>query len=130
MRNMFNFCRLAFYLSLVFFAGSILCAGGKATEGAGPALPQPLSAYAEVEAKYATEKGIEVSELSCMQQMMARAAHEPMNWIATLIFFFAILHTFLAGKIMALAHKEDHRHQAKIARDARDYPEGKAPVEF
>ncbi|CAI8280097.1 MAG: Uncharacterised protein [Opitutia bacterium UBA7350] len=130
MRTMHFFRRWALYFSLTCFAVSILCAGGQANEGGNSVLPKALSAYAAVEADYAAEKGIEAGALSFVERLQARAADDPMNWIASLIFFLAIVHTFLAGKIMALAHKEEHKHQKMIEGDPRRYPDGKAPVSF
>ncbi|WP_373500343.1 putative Na+/H+ antiporter [Desulfococcus sp.] len=39
---------------------------------------------------------------------------EPFNLAATLIFFAAILHTFLASKFMAIAHAWEHEHDTRI----------------
>ena len=43
-----------------------------------------------------------------------RVKTEPFNLIATLIFFLAIVHTFMTGRFMAIAHKWEHEHQEKI----------------
>ena len=43
-----------------------------------------------------------------------RALAEPFNLAATLIFFAAIVHTFLASKFMAIAHKWEHEHEIRI----------------
>ena len=43
-----------------------------------------------------------------------RVRQEPFNLVATLIFFLAIVHTFLTGRFMAIAHKWEHAHQEKI----------------
>ena len=43
-----------------------------------------------------------------------RVKHEPFNLIATLIFFLAIVHTFMTGRFMAAAHKWEHAHAEKI----------------
>ncbi|MFZ0240224.1 MAG: putative Na+/H+ antiporter [Desulfobacterales bacterium] len=39
---------------------------------------------------------------------------QPFNLVATLIFFCAIVHTFLSGKFMAMAHKWEHEHENKV----------------
>ena len=44
-----------------------------------------------------------------------RILKEPFNLVASLIFLFAIMHTFVASKIMALAHSVEHRHRLRIA---------------
>ena len=38
---------------------------------------------------------------------------EPFNVIATLIFFLAIIHTFLAKRFMRIAHRWREEHEAK-----------------
>jgi hypothetical protein len=40
-----------------------------------------------------------------------RIKQEPFNLIATLIFFCAIIHTFLTSKFLAIAHKWEHAHE-------------------
>jgi len=42
-----------------------------------------------------------------------RIKQEPFNLIATLIFFFAIIHTFLTSKFTAISHKWEHEHDEK-----------------
>ena len=43
-----------------------------------------------------------------------RIQHEPFNLVATLIFLAAIIHTFMTGKFMTVAHRWNHQHQKKI----------------
>ncbi len=43
-----------------------------------------------------------------------RISQEPFNLVATLIFILAILHTFMASKFLAIAHKWEHAHAEKI----------------
>lgn len=43
-----------------------------------------------------------------------RVKQEPFNLVATLIFFLAIVHTFMTGRFMAIAHKWGHEHEEKI----------------
>ncbi|MEW6143705.1 MAG: putative Na+/H+ antiporter [Thermodesulfobacteriota bacterium] len=49
-----------------------------------------------------------------------RIRQEPFNLVATLIFFCAIVHTFLASKFMTIAHKWEHRHEERIKRGEAD----------
>ena len=42
---------------------------------------------------------------------------EPFNLIATLIFFLAIVHTFMTGRFMAVACKGEHAH-AEVVKKA------------
>jgi hypothetical protein len=43
-----------------------------------------------------------------------RVQQEPFNLVATLIFFLAIVHTFMTGRFMAIAHRWEHAHEEKI----------------
>ena len=47
-----------------------------------------------------------------------RAKLEPFNLAATLIFFLAIVHTFMTGRFMALSHKWEKAHAEKIKNGA------------
>jgi hypothetical protein len=49
-----------------------------------------------------------------------RVKKEPFNLIATLIFFLAIVHTFMTGRFMTIAHKWEHEQQEKIKSGAAD----------
>ena len=46
--------------------------------------------------------------------LVHRVRQEPLNLVATLIFFLAIIHTFLTGKFMVISHRWEHRHETKI----------------
>ncbi len=46
--------------------------------------------------------------------LVHRIRQEPFNLVATLIFFFAIVHTFLTAKFMAISHRWEHHHEKKI----------------
>ena len=62
----------------------------------------------------------DADESSISAILKARVQKEPFNLVATLIFFLAIIHTFLTSKFMALSHKWEHEHQAKIERGEAD----------
>lgn len=47
--------------------------------------------------------------------LVHRIREEPFNLVATLIFFGAIVHTFLSSRFLALAHRWEHAHTEKIA---------------
>ena len=49
-----------------------------------------------------------------------RVKEEPFNLVATLIFFLAIVHTFMTGRFMVVAHKWEHAHAEKIKSGAAD----------
>ena len=63
-------------------------------------------------------RGLESYGDSDLQSISAilknRINQEPFNLVATLIFFCAIVHTFLTGRFMAIAHKWEHKHDQKI----------------
>ncbi len=46
--------------------------------------------------------------------LMHRIRQEPFNLFASLIFLMAIVHTFLTGRFMAVAHRWEHAHEEKI----------------
>jgi len=47
--------------------------------------------------------------------LLHRIRTEPLNLIATIIFFCAIIHTFLAGKISGISRRRQQRHAEKIS---------------
>jgi hypothetical protein len=90
-------------LALLVFASA-----GRALAAADPpppAFPRPLSAYAGDE------------ELGLAEQLAGRVRLEPLNAVATAIFLLAIVHTFLAPAIMALANKLQKQARAAAAAD-------------
>ena len=46
--------------------------------------------------------------------LVHRIAQEPFNLIATLIFILAIVHTFMASRFLAIAHRWEEEHAEKI----------------
>jgi hypothetical protein len=57
-----------------------------------------------------------------LEIIIHRIQEEPFNLVATLIFFAAIIHTFMASTFMALSHKWHHEHAEKVRRgEARRY---------
>lgn len=52
--------------------------------------------------------------------LIDRIRQEPFNLVATLLFFCAIVHTFLSSKFMSIAHKWEHRHAQRIKRGEAD----------
>ncbi len=64
--------------------------------------PRDLQSYEEVDGIWATLK--------------ARVSAVPFNLVATLIFLFAIIHTFLTSRFLAIAHRWDQEHERKIER--------------
>jgi hypothetical protein len=82
--------------------------------------PKPLETYAP-------------SSGGVMATLRARAAADPFNVAATVVFLLAIMHTFAAGPINRLAHHCEHKHQEQLRlRGLRDdqHPDGVAEVSF
>jgi hypothetical protein len=124
--DMMKCFRYLLFLIAILMAPALHAAGGHAHDGV--TLPTALSDYAELEAARAAELGVE--KLGLIDSLKVRAAADPINWIATLLFFGAIMHTFAAGPLLKLAHKFEHE-QAELAKnDSRLYHQGKDPVSF
>jgi hypothetical protein len=89
----------------------------------GPAFPVPIESYV------AEEKNATLGEI-----LRHRVEVEPFNAVATLIFFCAILHTFLSPRIQRWAHHAKEQHEERLRRHrAQDKPAagpGKEPVSF
>jgi len=95
--------RVSTILLLALATCALLPALAAAAGGEGAAtFPPPLESYTG-------EEG-----LSLGQVLAARARAEPLNLVATLFFLAAVVHTFVAPKIAAYAHRLEHR-------PARDY---------
>ena len=75
----------------------------RAAGGGGAAFPPPLDTYQD-------------SHLQSIGEIVAhRIAAEPFNLAATLIFLFAIIHTFLTSRFMEVSHRWEHEHEEQIA---------------
>jgi hypothetical protein len=79
-----------------------LGAGAYVEEYHGPPFPLPLEQYLEAPG---TPLG---------QTLASRAAVDPFNVVATVIFALAIIHTFLAPKFMKIAHHMRDAHAARV----------------
>jgi Putative Na+/H+ antiporter len=74
------------------------------------AFPTPLTAYPTA------------ADASLGAILRDRVAFEPFNLAATAIFFVAILHTFAAAQFTKLAHRVQHRHEARMRPAGRTAP--------
>jgi hypothetical protein len=68
---------------------------------AGLVIPRPLESYPPAAGQ------------SLAAELAARVQAEPLNALATGVFLAAILHTFAAARFAALAHRVQHRHDAR-----------------
>jgi len=93
---------LEFLLLIILFGGRLEPACAAAGPDAAHAqinFPKPLEDYDD-----------QTSGL--LQKLMNRVRVEPFNLIGTIIFFCAILHTFLTAKFMHIAHACKHEFEA------------------
>ena len=83
--------------------------------------PTPLETYGDDE--ILENKGL-------MAVLSHRIDHAPFNLLASLTFLCAILHTFFAGKITAMANKLEHAHVEKMREKGNSQAEikGNPPV--
>jgi hypothetical protein len=88
-------------------------AGGQDTAS----FPTPLGNYGDDE--ILENKGL-------MTVLSNRIDHAPFNLWASLTFLCAILHTFVAGKITAMAKKLEHGHVEKMREEGKSDAEIKA----
>jgi len=88
-------------LAATLLAGRAMAAGSLAATNA-PVYPPPLDSYGD-------------AHLGLWDKLVHRASVEPLNWVASVLFLLAILHTFLAPKFMHLAHRwrDQHRIQSR-----------------
>jgi hypothetical protein len=117
----------AFLLSHFSLSAS---AGGSPGVLESPSFPLPVEVYAEIEADRAAELGVATGELGLIEVLEVRIAADPFNLIATLMFFGAVLHTFLATQFNKLAHKFEVEHRERMSSHDKYYVEGKEPVSF
>jgi hypothetical protein len=70
-------------------------------------IPRPLETYPSA------------ADQSLAAELSARIQLEPFNALATGVFLVAVLHTFAAARFAALAHRIQHRHDARAQSDGR-----------
>ena len=96
---------------------SFLPVSTHAAEPDSTTFPRPLDAYPPLE-----DAGI-------LQSLSARVAADPFNLVATLIFFCAIVHTFMVSRFQHWAHRAEREHREKLEQTPQDaYAGFHAPV--
>jgi len=104
------------------------CAALLAAVSSFAAAAAPAGAFPRAIDTYAAMPGA-----SAWEVVKARAAAEPFNVVATVIFVLAVLHTFASAKIRHWAHVLEERHAARLGRShahaARDADEDGQPDE-
>jgi hypothetical protein len=81
-----------------------------ATAGPTTAFPCPLTDYPSPQGR------------AIWDVLAERIRADPFNLVGTLIFFFAIVHTFLAPMFMRLSHRFERRHREQLAAWGRPVP--------
>ncbi len=106
------------FLFFLVITSSVFAAGGHIepafhegeyglTEDQYAKFPLPLGSYGD-------------DDLSLGEKLSSRAgALGGFNIVASIIFLCAILHTFLAGFFLEIAHKFEHKHQVRIKEEGR-----------
>ena len=93
-----------FLLGIVLMYGYPVHASAAAIESSSGAtvtsFPRPVDSYADQDAPGLGDK------------LIQRIKSEPFNLVATLIFLCAVIHTFLASRFMAIAHRFQHKFGA------------------
>ncbi len=117
--------------SILFFGFS----SAQASEGHGiePAYPKLADGTTQYAAFPKPTETYKEAKGGAMDIIKARAAEDPFNVAATIIFLLAICHTFVAIPLGKLAHHYDHIHQENLRkRGANDYdhPDGEPEVSF
>lgn len=121
-----NLKHTALVASLLLFAVSWVNAGGASHAGAAE-FPLSEASYIAMEEAHEAETG---KALGLIERLKLRAAAEPFNLVATIIFILAVGHTFLATTFNKLAHKCEVEHRAAISSHNKMYVEGREPVSF
>jgi hypothetical protein len=82
------------------------------------AFPRPLASYEAA------------PDATVWQILKERAAGEPVNLAAAIIFFLAIVHTFLAPMFLKLSHRFEHQHRERLAKSHKPNPGEREEVSF
>jgi hypothetical protein len=105
---------LLFALCLLGFFPDLAVAAAPPSANAVP-FPPPLESYQDA------------GNPDVWTVLVSRMCAEPFNLIATVIFLLAIIHTFLAPKILGLSHRMQHAHEARLQKIYCLDPEDKIP---
>lgn len=111
----------AFWLLLPLLFLCLATSADAAATTSAPAQPFPIPLD-----QYGTPPGAGLLEV-----IKHRATVDPFNVVATVIFFLAIIHTFLASKFMHIAHHWRDEHKARVeAGEIPRLPGRPEPVSF
>ena len=124
-----NILPVLLLLTAFCFQGqNALAAGGGHGQGEDINFPLSDEQYRAAEIHHADQLGVE--KLGLWETLKLRAHEDPFNLVATAIFLLAILHTFVAGSLMKMAHKFEHEFEHKLKTGEIKYNGEKDPVSF
>lgn len=118
---------IVFGLTLLTLNVANASGGGGSSHGADFEFPISETSYQELEEHHAEELG---HELGLVDKLKLRAQADPFNVVATVIFFLAVCHTFMAAKFNKMAHDFEVAHRNEVSSHDKMYVEGKEPVSF
>jgi len=101
---------------------------GNSSEGTAIEFPLNETTYDQLESHVAEEDG---HSLGLWERLTIRAKADPFNVFATVIFFLAVVHTFMASKFLKMAHHAELAHRKAWSESgAAKEPDAKEPVSF
>ena len=137
MSQLIKWYALAAILALISL--SIYAAGG-GNDDAAP-FPVPLSCYSEIAGSpnfledgcdrvHGIENFKDPEGADMVELLSHRISANPFNLIATLIFILAIIHTFMANKLTAIAHKIHEEHDERMKEEGASDEEIQHDIPF
>ena len=137
MSRLIKWYALAAILALISL--SIYAAGG-GNDDAAP-FPVPLSCYSEIAGSpnfledgcdrvHGIENFKDPEGADMVELLSHRISANPFNLIATLIFILAIIHTFMANKLTAIAHKIHEEHDERMKEEGASDEEIQHDIPF
>lgn len=119
------------FLAMLFISvAPAHAAGGSGLEPAYPELSDGSTQYA---AFPKPRELYEKADGGLIGTLKSRAAEDPFNVAATVIFLLAICHTFAAGSLNKVAHHFEHIHEENLRTRGpkdREHPDGEPEVSF
>ena len=137
MSRLIKWYALAAILALISL--SIYAAGGGNDDA--PPFPVPLSCYSEITGSpqfledgcdrvHGIENFKDPEGAGMVELLSHRISANPFNLIATLIFILAIIHTFMANKLTAIAHKIHEEHDERMKEEGASDEEIQHDIPF
>ncbi len=118
---------IIFLLCVVAPSAGFASAGARGVGEADIEFPLSEDTYQAIEDEHFA--GMEGTP-SIWERLKVRAAEDPFNVFATVIFFLAVAHTFAATRFNRMAHKIEKEHKRRWAASGGGEVGGKEPVSF